>query len=81
MEYAQRGNKASFGRDEIDESSQRFTYSDQGAMVRRLLRKGLARPVGLYREQLIVEADVEVVPRMVRKDAGALSSSARSVGD
>ena len=56
VQYAQGGYEASFGRYEIDERAHRFTYHVEGALVRSLIGKDLARLFKLSGTQLIVKS-------------------------
>ena len=54
VQYAQGGYEASFGRYEIDAGSRQFTYHVEGALVRSLVGKDLARGFDLSGRQLTV---------------------------
>jgi Lipocalin-like domain len=56
VQYAQGGYEASFGRYEIDERAERFTYHVEGALVRSLIGKDLTRVFELSGQQLIVKS-------------------------
>jgi hypothetical protein len=56
VQYAQGGYEASFGRYEIEESSQTFTYHVDGALVRSLIGKDLKRVYEISGKQLIVKS-------------------------
>ena len=56
VQYAQGGYEASFGRYEIDENSQMFTFHVEGAMVRSLVGKDLPRHYEFSGNQLIVNS-------------------------
>jgi len=55
VQYTQGGYEASFGRYEIDEPTQRFSYHVEGALVRSLIGKELPRRFELSGKQLIVK--------------------------
>jgi hypothetical protein len=54
VQYAQGGYEASFG--EIEERAHRFTYHVEGALVRSLIGKDLARLFKLSGKQLMVKS-------------------------
>jgi hypothetical protein len=56
VQYAQGGYEASFGTYEIDERAHKFTYHVEGALVRTLIGKDLARVYDLSGKQLIVKS-------------------------
>jgi hypothetical protein len=56
VQYAQGGYEASFGTYEIDERAHKFTYHVEGALVRSLIGKDLARVYDLSGKQLIVKS-------------------------
>jgi hypothetical protein len=56
VQYAQGGYEATFGRYEIDERAQRFSYHVEGALVRSLIGKDLTRQFELSGKQLIVRS-------------------------
>ncbi len=55
-QYSQGGYEASFGTYEINESSHTFTFHVEGALVRSLIGKDLARAFELAGKQLIVKS-------------------------
>jgi len=55
-QYAQGGYEATFGRFEVDESTQTFTYYVEGALVRTLVGKALRRVYEFKGNQLIVKS-------------------------
>ena len=55
-QYSQGGYEASFGTYQIDESSHTFTFHVEGALVRSLVGKDLARAFELSGKQLIVKS-------------------------
>ncbi len=55
-QYAQGGYEASFGRYEIDEHAQTFTFHIDGALVRGLIGKDLVRAYEFSGNQLIVKS-------------------------
>ena len=56
LQYAQGGYEASFGTYEIDERAHSFTYHVEGALVRTLIGKDLARVFDFSGKQLIVKS-------------------------
>ena len=56
VQYSQGGYEASFGRFDIDEHAHTFTYHVEGALVRSLVGKDLARLFELSGKQLIVKS-------------------------
>jgi hypothetical protein len=56
VQYAQGGYEASFGTYEIDESAHRFAFHVEGALVRSLLGKNLARVYDFSGKQLIIKS-------------------------
>ncbi|HXX99646.1 MAG TPA: lipocalin-like domain-containing protein [Candidatus Limnocylindrales bacterium] len=56
VQYAQGGYEASFGTYQINESAHSFTFHVEGAMVRSLIGKDLARAFELSGKQLIVKS-------------------------
>lgn len=54
--YAQGGYEASFGTYRIDEGARTFTFHVEGAMVRSLIGKDLARAFELSGKQMIVKS-------------------------
>jgi hypothetical protein len=55
-QYAQGGYEATFGRFEVDERTQTFTYYVEGSLVRTLVGKALARVYEFKANQLIVKS-------------------------
>src|SRR5262249_23106437 len=55
VQYAQGGYEASYGRFEVDEGTHRWTFHIEGALVRDLVGKDLARTYDLSGNQLIVK--------------------------
>jgi hypothetical protein len=55
-QYAQGGYEASFGRYEVDERAQTFTFHVEGALVRGLVGKDLTRAFELSGNRLTVKA-------------------------
>jgi hypothetical protein len=55
-QYSQGGYEASFGTYEIDESTHTFTFHVEGALVRSLVGKDLARVYEFAGKQLIVKS-------------------------
>jgi len=55
-QYSQGGYEASYGRYEIDESTHTFTFHVEGALVRALIGKDLARAFEFSGKQLIVKS-------------------------
>jgi hypothetical protein len=56
VQYAQGGYEASFGRYEIDERANTFTYHVEGALVRTLIGKDFTRVYEFSSKQLIVKS-------------------------
>jgi Lipocalin-like domain len=56
VQYAQGGYEASFGRYEIDERARTFTFHVEGALVRSLIGKDLARVYEFSGKQLSVKS-------------------------
>jgi len=56
VQYAQGGYEASFGTYEIDESAHSFNFHVEGALVRTLIGKDLARLYDFSGKQLIVKS-------------------------
>ena len=56
VQYGQGGYEASFGTYEIDERAHSFTYHVEGALVRTLIGKDLARVFDFSGKQLIVKS-------------------------
>jgi hypothetical protein len=55
VQYAQGGYEATFGRYELDERTQAFTFHVEGALVRSLVGRDLTRVYELSGNQLIVK--------------------------
>ena len=56
VQYAQGGYEASFGTYQVDENTHTFTFHVEGAMVRSLIGKDLARAFELTGKQLVVRS-------------------------
>ncbi|MDB5218180.1 MAG: hypothetical protein JWO86_6107 [Myxococcaceae bacterium] len=56
--YAQDGYEASFGRYQLDESDDHFTYHVEGALVRTLIGKDLPRLYQLSGKKLIIKSAI-----------------------